>query len=242
MKNLTLKIITFAALLTCGNAQAFDLAGISAADIRASRPDLQVPAARPAASGLIGFDLNVRVPFATFKKAVVMAAAKEPRLSVLDEKAPVAFKSGDFLKLTNIQVNQGGIIVNPTLTLKPYLASTDKLAIRIERVQLHAAMEPTVKAAQIPQISQEQIMEQVMDVLIKTVYTSVDGFLKSKELPLTADKVLKLTYDKDAWTLYGAINSKEMHNLISPALVGEMRLTGFSFNEKGLAITVKTAE
>lgn len=242
MKKITLKIIALAAVLTCGNAQAFDLAGLSAADIKASQADFRAPAPRvQAEDDLIGIDLNVRIPYATFKKAVVLAAEKENRLSILDKNAPVAFKYGEFLRITNIQINQGGIIVNPTLTLKPYLAAKDKLAIRVQRVQMHAVMEPSVKAAQ-PQISEEQVMEQVMDVMIKSIYTAVDNFLKKKELPITADKVIKLKYDKAAWTLYGAISSKEIHNLISPTLMGELHLTAFGINEKGLVITVQTAE
>lgn len=243
MKKLTLKIIALAAILSAGNAQAFDLSGFSAADVRASQADLRTPAVRAeSADDFIGVDLNVRVPFGVFKKAVNLVAEKEPRLTILDQNAPVAFKYGEYLRLTNLQFNQGGIIVQPTLTLKPYLAATDKLAIRIQRVQMHAVMEPSVKAAPQPQISEEQVMEQVMDVVIKGVYTAVNDFLKKKELPMKAEDVVTMNYDKAAWTLYAKVSSKGIHQLIHTNLMGELHLTGFGFNEKGLVITVQTAE
>ena len=241
MKNITLKIAVLAALLSAVNAQAFELETLGAADIKASQAGFRVPAPRAEAEeDMIGVDVNVRLPYGVLKNVITQAAEKDQRLSILDKNAPVAFKSGDFMRITNIQINQGGIMVNPTLTLKPYLAATDKLAIRVQRVQLHAVMEPSVKAVQ-PQISEEQVMEQVMDVLIKTVYTAVNDYLKKKSLPITAEKVIRLSYDKAAWTLYGTISSKEIHNLISPALMGELHLTGFGFNEKGLTIKVQTA-
>ena len=239
----TLIAIIAAAAFSAGSANAFELEGLKASDLRAPAQDFQTPApSRASGDDFIGMDLAVRVPFKVVKKAVEQASAKDGRISILDKNAPVAMKSGDFLKLTNIQIDQGGIIVNPTLILKPYLVSTDKLAIRIQRVQLHAAMEPTVKAAPLPQLNQEDLMAQVMDVMIKTVYTAVDGVLKKKNLPLKADQIIKLSYDKAAWTLYGSISSQNLHSLIGTDLVGEMHLTGLAFNVTGLVIKVQTAD
>jgi hypothetical protein len=242
MKKITFKIIALAAILSAGSAQAFDLNGLSAADIRASQSGFRAPAPQlKAEDDMIGVDLNVRIPFATLKKAAGLVAEKEPRLSILDKNAPIAFKSGEFMRITNLRFNQGGIIVDPTLTLKPYLAATDKLAIRIQKIKLHAVMEPSVKAAP-PQISEEQIMEQVMDVLIKGVYTAVDDFLKKKQLPMKAQDVVNMRYDKASWTLFAEISSKGIHQLIHTDLMGELHLTGFSFNDKGLVLTIQTAE
>ncbi|MDA8242588.1 MAG: hypothetical protein M0025_00500 [Elusimicrobia bacterium] len=239
----TLIAIIAAAAFSAGSASAFELEGLRASDLRTPAPDFQVPApSRASGDDFIGMDLAVRVPFKVVKKAVEQASVKDKRISIIDKNAPIAMKSGDFLKLTNIQIDQGGIIVNPTLTLKPYLVAADKLAIRIQRVQLHASMEPTVKAAPVPQLNQEDLMAQVMDVMIKAVYTAVDGVLKKKNLPLKADQVIDLRYDKAAWTLYGTISSKQLHTLIGTGLVGEMHLTGLTFNDTGLAIKVQTAD
>lgn len=231
-----------ALVLLAGNAAAFDLAAVSAEDVRASQYDFRAPAAQPAADDLIGVDMNIRVPFATVKKGVEMVAKSEPRLTIIDKSAPVAFKYGEFLRLSNIKIDQGGIIVVPTLTLKPYFNGTDKLAIKIQRIQLHASMEPSVKAAQpMPAISEEQVMEQVMDVVIKGVYASVNDFLKKKQVPMKAEDVIKLRYDKAGWTLHAQVSSRIMGQFIPAGLMGELHLTGFSFDEKGLNLQLRTA-
>lgn len=233
-----------ALVLLAGNAAAFDLEGVSAADLRAAQPDFRAPAAAQARAGddLIGVDMNIRVPFATVKKGVEMVAKSEPRLAIIDKSAPVAFKYGEFLRLSNIRVDQGGIVVVPSLTLKPYFNGTDKLAIRIQRVQLHASMEPSVKAAPAANaISEEQVMVQVMDVLIKGVYSSVNDFLKKKQIPMRAEDVIKMNYDKAAWTLHAQVSSKIMGQFIPSGLMGELHLTGFSFDEKGLNLQLRTA-
>jgi hypothetical protein len=241
MKKLTLNLIALA--LLAGNAAAFDLSGLGAADLRAAQGDFRAPAPQSQpADDLIGVDVNIRIPYATVKKGVEMVAASETRLTIIDSNAPVAFKSGEFMRITNIRIDQGGIIVTPTLTLRPYLAGTDRFAIRVQRVQLHASMEPSVKAAALPAINEEEIMAQVMDVIIKGIRSSVNEFLKKKQLPVTAENVVRLNYDKAAWTLYGAVSSREIHNLINSNLMGELHLTGFSFNDRGLVLTIQTAQ
>jgi len=239
MKKLTLNLIALA--LMAGNAAAFDLAGMGADDIRVSQADFRAPApqAQPA-DDLIGLDMNIRIPYATVKKGVEQVAASEKRLTLIDKNAPVAFKYGEFLRISNIKIDQGGIIVVPTLTLKPYFVGTDKLAIRVQRIQLHASMEPSVKAAPMPAINEEEIMVQVMDVLIKGTYSAVGDFLKKKQIPMKAEDVIKLRYDKAAWTLHAQVSSKVLGQFIPAGFMGELHLTGFAFNDRGLTLTVQT--
>jgi len=239
MKKLTLNLIALA--LLAGNAAAFDLAGMGADDIRAAQADFRAPApqAQPV-DDLIGLDMNIRIPYATVKKGVEQVAASEKRLTLINKNAPVAFKYGEFLRIGNIKIDQGGIIVVPTLTLKPYFVGTDKLAIRVQRIQLHASMEPSVKAAQVPAINEEEIMVQVMDVLIKGTYSAVNDFLKKKQIPMKAEDVIKLRYDKAAWTLHAQVSSKVLGQFIPAGFMGELHLTGFAFNDRGLTLTVQT--
>ena len=241
MKKTLFNLIALA--LLAAPAAAFELDGVSAADIRATQTDFRGPVpAAPAADDLIGMDLRVRVPFSTVKKGVELVAKSEKRLTILDQAAPVMFKSGEFLKISNIQVDQGGIVVLPTLTLKPYLEGRDKLAIRVQRIALHASMEPSVKSAPAPAVDQEQIMTQVMDVLIKGTYSAVNEFLRKKQIPMKAEDVIRLRYDKAAWTLHGQISPKILGQFVPAGLFAEPHLTGFSFNDKGLVITVQTPE
>ena len=242
MKKLTLNLVALA--LLAGNAAAFDLAGLGADDIRAAQGDFRAPApqSRPA-EDLIGMDMNIRIPFATVKKGVEQVAASERRLTIIDRNAPVAFKYGEFLRVSNIKIDQGGIIVVPTLTLKPYFVATDKFAIRVQRIQLHASMEPSVKALPAASsINEEEIMVQVMDVLIKGTYSAVNDFLQKKQIPMKAEDVIKLRYDKAAWTLHAQVSSKIMGQFIPAGFMGELHLTGLSFNDKGLNLTIQTAE
>jgi len=241
MKKLTLKLIALA--LFCGSASAseFDLAGLSAADIRVGMADIKAPVSQAQIEDdMIGMDLNIRVPFKMIKNAVTQMAATEKRLTIMDKNAPVVFKSGEFLKISNIKIDQGGIIVIPTLTLKPYLEGRDKLAIKIQRIQLHASMEPSVKAAPAA-VNEEQVMSQVMDVLIKGVYSALDEKLKAKNIPMKAQDVVKLNYDKTAWILHASVSSKIINQFVPAGMMGELHLTGFSFSDTGLALKLQTA-
>ncbi|MCM2266332.1 MAG: hypothetical protein NDI60_01005 [Elusimicrobiales bacterium] len=244
MKNNTFKLLIAAAgLLLCGGASAsdFGLDALGAEDIRVIQADVRAPAPQVAADELIGVDMNVRVPYKTLKKATLMVAAGERRLTIINKDAPVVFKSGEFLRISNIHIDANGISVTPTLTLKPYLEAKNRLAIRVQRIQLHASMEPSVKAASLPVINEEEVMMQVMDVMIKGVYTALNNFLKEKQIPMKAEDVVRMQYNKADWTLRATVSSRIMGQFIPPGLVGELHLTGFSFNDSGLVLTIQTA-
>lgn len=245
MKKTTLKIITLAAALSCGGnaiASDFDLSSLSVADIKASQASVKVPAApRPPADELIGMDMNIRVPFKMLNNSVTAVTATEKRLTIINKGAPVIFKSGEFLKIGNIRVDANGIIVVPTLTLRPYLEGRDKLAIRIQRVQLHASMEPSLKAAP-SAMTEEQVMEQVMDMLVKGIYSSLNEKLKAKKIKMKAEEVVALKYNKADWTLRATVSSKILREFVPAGLVGELHLTGFSFSDAGLTLKIQTAE
>ncbi len=246
MKNITFKIIALAAVLSCGTAYAsdFGLEGLSASDMGVQTQGFRAPAPRPAAAdgGLIGMDINIRVPFRLMDRQAAAISASDRRVTVLDKSLPVVSRSGDFLKVGNIQVDAGGIMVAPVLTLKPYLEGRDKLAVRIQRVQIHASMQPDVRSAGLPQLSQEDVMALVMDTVIKSVYASLDKTLQARPVPLKARDVVTLRYDKAAWTLHAAVSSKALRQFIPAGLMGDLHLTGFSFSDTGLALRIQTAD
>ncbi len=237
MKKTTFKIITLAAILSWGGkapAAGFDLPSMNAADIRAGQAEINIPVPQTETDDLIGVDMSMRIPFKTLKKAV--------GLPLIDPSAPVFSKAGDFLKISNFRMDAGGIIVEPTLTLKPYMEGLDKLAIRIQCVQLHASMEPGVKSARGPAVNQEDIMQQVMEVMIKGIYAANNAMLIAKHIPLKAEDVLRLEYDKASWTLRAAVSSAALHELILAGMVGDIHLTGFTFSDTGIALKMQTAE
>ncbi len=239
-----LKIIALAAVLSCGAkamASDFGLEALNAADVRAAKTDFRAADPKPAGDDdMIGIDVAVRVPYKTIKKAVGQLAEKNKDVTIIDENAPVMSKSGEFIKIDNIQVNVNGIMARPTLLLKPYLEGRDRLSIRIQRVQLHASMEPDQKAA--PELDQNELMSQVMESLIKTVYAAIDAKLKPEHTQYTARDIIRMRYDKTAWTLRMAFSYRIMNQLMPPGLVGTMHLTGFTFSDTAISLKVETGE
>lgn len=245
MKNITLKLIALAAILACGTkamASDFGLEALHASDIRVSQTDFRVPAPAPVGDDdMIGVSLAIRVPFKVVKRGFVLMSEANKDLTIVDANAPVMSKSGEFLKVGNIQMDVNGIVVRPTVTLKPYMEGRDKLAIRVQRVQLHAVMEPDVKAVA-PAMDQEEIMAQVMDSLIKSIHAAIDAQLKPEHGQYAAKEMLRMNYDKATWTLHMDFSYKVMNQLIPSGLVGEMHLAAFSFDAGALNLSVQTGD
>jgi len=241
--NVLIKALT-ALVLGCGCASAsdFGLQGFSPDDIRVSQSDVRAPAAQLETGGdTVGVDMNIRVPFKLLKKAAVQVAAPGSGITLLDPSAPVVYKSGEFVKIGNLRVNSGGIIVEPTITLKPYLEARDRVAVKVQRVQVHASMTPSRSGrAAAPELSQEDVMAQVMGTMVKSVYAALDAKLKEKKLPLRAQDVVSMRYDKAAWILHIAVSSKVMYQFVPADMVSPMHLTGFSFSDTGIAMRIQT--
>lgn len=243
MKKTILTLI--AAVLSFGGSAAatdFGLDGLRSDDIQSSYSGKRAPAPQQEGDELIGMDLTLRVPFKFVKKTIADMAETEKRLAIIDADYPVVSKVGEFMKISNIRVDVGGIKVEPTLTLKPYLERTDHLAIRVQKVQIHASMEPDrgVKRDAAAGPTQEDVMVQVMDVLMKGVYASVNATLQEKKIPMKAENVIAMTYNKADWTLRAKISSKVVQYLVPAGMIGNLHLTGFAVTPAGLTIKVQT--
>ncbi len=240
----TLMAIALAAFLRCGGRAAasdFDLGAMRAADVSSVQADLQAPAPQTATDDdMIGVDMNIRVPFSAMKVGVGMIPPSKPRLTVIDPAAPIVSRAGEFLKLSNITVDAGGIIFNPVLTLKPYVEARDTLAIRIQRVQIHVLIENSSKSAGVPEVSQEELVGQVMDMVIQCVDTAVNKMLDEHHIPMRAEEVISLKYDKDSWTLRATLSSKIMREFVPANLVGDLHLTGLSVSDTGINLQIAT--
>jgi len=264
MKKLLKKIITanmmLAAALSLGrpaSASDFDLSSISASDLRAAEYKA-APVAKPlppvkAADDMVGMDASVRVPYKAMLKAVVQITATDKTIAVIDPAAPLLVRSGEFLKLKNLRFDVGGIMMEPVVTLKPYFDGADRLAIRIQKVNLHASMSPTPGASgQSVQVgipnnepdtfTQEQMMSDVSDVITKAVLAALDEQIAKEKRPFKAKDVLTFKYDKAAWTLRATLSTKFLKYYLPEDLVGDIHMTGFSFNDKGLVLVFGTAE
>jgi len=247
MKKNILNLVIAAAVLSCGNlasAADFDLGGLRSVDVSAMSFSKRAPVPEQDPDDLIGIDLTVRVPFKFLKNAVEKMSLSDKRLTILDAAAPVVSKSGEFLKITNIRVDAGGIIVEPTLTLKMYMEGTDKVAVLIKKVQIHASMSPDKAVGDIDPatMTQEDLMEKVMDVMISGVYGAVNTKLKEINVPMKAEKVITMKYDKAAWILHSTVSSAVVQYLIPAGIIGDLHLTGFAVTSTGMNVTVQTAK
>ncbi|HNW45676.1 MAG TPA: hypothetical protein PKI19_14340, partial [Elusimicrobiales bacterium] len=142
----------------------------------------------------------------------------------------------------------------------PYFEGVDRLAIRVQKIQLHASMAPDaenpsdfqplpaggVKKADgggLPEnINQEEIMVKVMDVLIQGVYNSLNVKLKAKNIPMKAEQIIALSYNKTDWTLRAKLSTKVMQYLIPAGIIGDFHLTAFQFTSKGWTVGIQTAQ
>lgn len=239
MKNIFLNLTAAGMLAAPAAAGGFDLNSFSAGDVRAAVPNIsvQAPAARTAEDELIGVDASIRVPF----KAIQKAVGEIRQITIMDKSAPVVSKAGDFLKISNIRLDINGIIAEPTLTLKPYFEGKDKLALRIQRIQLHAVMMPDKsRAAAQPQLTQEDMMEQIMAAVTKGIIDALNARFAAKQTPLKAEDILSFRYDKTAWTLHTALSAKFVQSYLPHGLFGDIHLTGFSFNDTCIAVKFGT--
>lgn len=252
MKNLIRKtaaniliIASGMALLQCASASDFGLESISASDLRGSEfnaAPAPLPQARMTDSDdFIDMDMAIKIPFKVIKRAVVMVAATEKRLAIIDPSAPVVSKAGEFMKISNISFDANGIVINPTLTLKPYLEGRDLMAVRIQRIQLHASVSADKSASnEQPVVNQEEIMAQVMGVITDSITGAINESLIAKQSPLRASDIVVFKYDKSAWTLHVAVSAASLKLYLLGNLVGDIHLTGFAFDDKAISIKMGT--
>lgn len=244
MKNIFLSLTAACMLAAPAAAGGFSLNSFSPDDVRAAAANLSVPAPRAQAEKTRGgdtmeVDASIRVPFRAIQKAV----AQIERLTIPDKSAPVVSRAGDFLKVSNIRIDVNGIIVEPTLMLRPYFEGRDKLALRIQRIQLHASMTPgKLQAAAVPRPTQGDMMEQIVAAVTKGIMDALNARFAARQMPLKAEDILSFRYDKAAWTLHTAISAEFVQSYLPHGLVGDIHLTGFSFNDTCIAVKFGTAD
>ncbi|MCX5784399.1 MAG: hypothetical protein NTX59_01790 [Elusimicrobia bacterium] len=260
-KTIAINILIAAALSLARPASAsdFDLSSLSAGGLRGTEfkaapvPRPRAPKADP--DELVGIDLSIRVPFKAIKKAVVMMAASDKRLSIIDPAAPVLERSGESLKVVNIRLDLNGIIIEPVVTLKPYFEGKDKLAMLIQRVQMHASMSPSAsrksKSAAVsapaaantePEFNKEDMMADIMGVLTGGIMDAFNASLIENHSPLKASDIVVFKYDKAAWTLHAVVSTAALKRYLPEGVVGDVHLTGLSLSDNAIGIKFGTEE
>ena len=256
-KAIAANLLAASALFLSGLATAseFNLSSISAADLRGTEFKA-ASVARPQApvsdaDDSIGLDLSIRVPFKALKKVMLMVAASDKDFSIIDPAAPVIERSGEFLKVENIRANVGGIIVEPVVMLKAYFEGRDKVAIRVQHVQVHTEMAPTpghtgtpvaipnVDPGQ-PEFNKEDMMADIVGIITKGITDSLDQSLIENQSPLRAKDMLVFKYDKKAWTLHTTVSAAALKRYLPAGLVGDVHMTGVSVGDTAIAIKFET--
>lgn len=257
MKNITFKILALAAALGCGGgamAAEFDLAGLDADGVRGIPGVKAAPVNVADEDDTIGIDAAIRVPYKTIKKGMVLMAAANKQISIIDGSAPIMVRSGEFMKILNIRVNLGGIIAEPVITLKPYLEGRDKIAIKIQKIQLHVSMQPTpgrssaqaTVAAPVQgteaDFNKEQMMADVMKAMTDGITGALNSSLAAGGSQLRAADIVNFKYDKETWILHTRISTSAIKRYLPGGYLGDLHLTGLAFNDSAISIKFQTVK
>ncbi len=251
---IALNLLAGAVLYAGGAASAseFNLSSVSAAELRGTAfKAAQVPrpgVPKPAAGELVEMGLSIKIPFKAINKVMLM----ESMLSIIDPAEPVLERSGDLLKVVNIRLDVNGIIIEPVITLKPYLEGKDRLAVRVQRVQMHAAGSPTPGSVGVPvaipapatgpDFNMEDTMADIMDLIISGIRRSITESLAASQSTLTSRDLINSNYDKTAWTLHTVIAPSVLKRFLPEGMVGDIHMTGFSFNNNALLLKLESEQ
>jgi hypothetical protein len=255
MKNITFKVMALAAALCCGgNAMAsdFGLQGLDADGVRGMQGMKAAPVSGADADDTIGVDAAIRIPYKTMKKGMLLMTEANRQITIIDGAAPILVRSGEFMQILNIRVNLNGIIAEPVITLKPYLEGRDKLAIKIQKIQLHISMAPTPgrSSAQTPiaapvagaeaDFDKEQMMADVMKAMTDGITGALNESLVANASPLRAADIVNFKYDKAAWILHTRVSTAAIKRYLPGGFMGDLHLIGLTFNDKAISLKFKT--
>lgn len=244
MENFVKKVKMAAALLAaCGqmaSAGGFNLDSAGADFVRGGNfRAVSLPKAAPAAADdVISAQLNLRVPFGAVQKAVLEAAESQKELAVINKGVPVISKYGDNLRIKNIRLDLGGIIVEPEIMFRPYGEAKNVLAVKIQKIKIHVSMSPSKSFSGAEQMTQEDIMEKAMDAAIKGIMKALDKKLAGSGLK--AEDMVKFKYDKQSWILRAFISTEFVKRYIPGGLLGDVSFNSFSFDEKAIFVGIGT--
>ncbi len=256
MKNITFKIMALAGVLGLGGSAAatgFDLQGLDADSVRGSSFKA-APVSTSDTDDTIGIDAAIRIPYKTIKKGMGLMTEANKQISIIDGAEPIMIRSGEFMKILNIRVNLNGIIVEPIITLKPYLEGRDKLAIKIQKIQLHVSMQPTpgkssAKAFNPAPVqgteedfNKEQMMADVMKAMTDGIMGALNDALVANGSPLRPADIVNFKYDKEAWILHTRISTSAIKRYLPGGYMGDLHLTGLAFNDSAISLKFQTVK
>ncbi len=245
MKKFMLTFIAAAGLVSAAAAGDFDLQAIKASDLQASGSGLQA-APVPVQPRLLDMarspnmpapvlDMTVKLPFRALSERV--ASLPQVKMRAIDPSAPILFRQGDHIAFSNVSVNYNGMIVDPTILIKPFFEGRNRLAIKVMKVEADIEMGPRAPFAQ--PLDKDALMQMVMGSLTKGMLQSMDEAFAKNRVQLRASDVLSFIYDRKSWTLHAAVNPGFVAPLL-PGLITDVSLSNFTFDDQGFALSVQT--
>ncbi len=190
-------------------------------------PQVKSPFVSPA------LDLSVKLPFAMINQRI----AEVKGLEILDSSQAILKREGDHLVFGNILVTVNGVMVEPTILIKPWFESENKLAIKFVKVDVDIVLGP--KSAFPLIIDKDGVMSYIIDLLTNAIAQKMDEALSINEVPLKAEDILVFSYDKKSWTLKAGVSPEFIAPLL-PGLIDNVYLTAFSFNDEGFIMSVNS--
>ncbi|GAB4028873.1 MAG: hypothetical protein Fur0012_02300 [Elusimicrobiota bacterium] len=171
-------------------------------------------------------DISLKLPFSEINKRL---AEINPSLLKATSSLPILSRKGDFLAFENVSVNYGGVEVEPSIFLKPYFISRNKLALKIQKIEADIAFGPS---RSFNQIDKNALVEKAVSGIMESVLKSMDEALAKNKVGLKAKDLLSWSYDRTSWTVYFDINPSFISPLL-PGIVSSLNLNSFGFDESG---------
>ena len=239
MKKLIIAVIAALGMKTAVYAADFNLNNLNMADLRASQNEaalMNIPTPEEIAGiekspniPTSALDMTIKLPFAVLSKRI--ATMPLVTITPLDASAPILFKEGDHISLSNINVKYNDIDVQPTIRIRPSFEGNNKLALKVVGLDADVSFGP--KAV----LDKDGLMEMVMTQLTTGMLSAMDTALAGNKVALRARDILTFSYDRKSWTLRANIVPKFVAPLL-PGLIPDLNLTGFTFDNEGFALSV----
>ncbi len=171
-------------------------------------------------------DLSLKLPFSELNKRL---AAIDPAVLKPSSNLPILYKKGDLIHFENVMIKYGGVDVEPSIALKPYFISKNKLAVKVAKIEADISFGPSKS---FNQIDKNSLMEKASTAIMQAVISAMDEALAKNKVSLKAKDLISYSYDRTSWTLYFNINPNFISPLM-PGLVSSLNLNAFGFDEGG---------
>jgi len=179
-------------------------------------------------------DLSLKLPFKEINRRLV--ELNTTRIKPINPSEPILLSKNQSLVFENVIINYNGVEVNPYIVLKPYFEGKNKLAVKIQRVEIDVSFgPPKSKSLDFQKINKNEIMALAIEEITKAVQQAMDEALTKNNVPLKAKDLLSFTYEKETWILHISINPTFISPLM-PGLVNNINLSAFNFDSGGFTI------